>query len=133
MAQKPQKNGEKLFMSITTEGALPNRLPRTHTTLVAPMEARRFCVLLALTRKSLSAAAIQQQILTDNQTAAVYIKLPTLLKILDHLVARQAIEQQVVPRSRTIYAITPHGRRLLRFESHRLEEAARLARKLLAL
>lgn len=94
---------------------------------LAPLESIRYCILLALARRTLHGYAIQDQIDRDADNF-IHLDYSTIYKALkrleeDGLIKREAAKSD----TRQIrYRLTPAGKRTLKIETDRLEQAVRL-------
>ena len=103
---------------------------------IKPLDLPKFYVLLALSSGPLHGYAIHEQVQADSN-GGVYFSYPWLYKTLSELEQRGLIEQRVdlSPSKgpvRKTFALTLHGKRLLRMLGADLHEAGRLAQKRLA-
>ncbi len=95
---------------------------------LAPLESIRFCILLALTRRPLHGYAIQEQIDRDANNF-IHLDHSTIYKALrrleqDGLIKREAAKDADARKVR--FRLTPAGKRTLKIETDRLEQAIRL-------
>lgn len=97
---------------------------------LAPLEATRYCILLALSRRALHGYGIVEQIDKD-AGSLVRLDYSTVYKCLkrleeDNLIKRSAPK----PADRQIrFTLTPKGKRALILETDRLERAVNLVRE----
>lgn len=99
---------------------------------LAPLEPKRFFVLLALSKEPMHAYAVHEQAVIDS-ASSLYLSFASLRRILaafeqsGHVL--QAQPHRVGPHDIPRYALTPRGQQLLKMTAARLESAAMLVRR----